>query len=238
MTTKENTYSDKNIGRSIGAAFLGQAVASAVAGLVLLRPLIVPGNIVDTMANMANNALQVRAGIMADMITVISLIVLSILLYIALKKQNMKLAFVALGLRLTEVALLAASRVPTFVLLRISEASVIEGHPTNLQTLGQLAFEAQEITYSLNMVFFTLGGTLFYYLLYKSGFVPRWLSIFGLIAAPLALIGTVAELVGVAVPLFVFIPNLPFELTIGIWLLVKGFNSSTFASETGQIDTD
>ena len=33
---------------------------------------------------------------------------------------------------------------------------------------------------------------------------------------------TVVELFGYAVPRFVFIPNLPFELAIGVWLVVKG----------------
>jgi uncharacterized protein DUF4386 len=227
MTTKEKTNADKNTPRILGAAFLFQAVASAVAGLVLLRPLIVSGNIVDTMINMSNHALQVRAGIMVEMITVTALVVLSVLFYITLKQQNRKMALVALGLRIVEVALLAVSRVATFSLLRTGQASVIEGHPTYLQTLGNLAYDTQEIAYSLNMVFFTLGGTLFYYLLFKSGFVPRALSLFGLIAAPLAFIGTVADLFGCAVPLFVFIPNLPFELAIGIWLMVKGIRDGS-----------
>ena len=73
------------------------------------------------------------------------------------------------------------------------------------------------------MVFFALGGTLFYYLLFKSGYVPRALALTGLIVAPLAFIGTVGELFGINVPLILFIPNLPFELAIGLWLIVKGF---------------
>ncbi len=213
---------DKNTPRLLGAAFLLQAIASAVAGLILLRPLIVSGNIINTMTNMSNNALQVRAGIVVELITVIALVTLSVLLFIILKKQNMKIALVALGLRIVEVALLAVSRISTFDLLSTSQASVTEGHPVYLQTLGNLAFESQEFAYSLNMVFFTLGGTLFYYLLFKSGYIPRALAIFGLIAAPLAFIGTLGELFGIGVPLVVFLPNLPFELTIGVWLLVKG----------------
>ena len=227
MTTKEKMSSDKNTPRFIGAAFLLQAVASAVAGLILLRPLIASGNIADTMTNMSNNALRVRASIMVEMITVIALVILSVLLYVTLKKQNRNMAFVALGLRLTEVALLAVSRIATFALLRTSQAFVIEGHPAYLQTLGNLVYETQEIAYSLSMVFFTLGGTLFYYLFFKSRYVPRALSLFGLIAAPLSLIGTVVELFGYVVPLFVFIPNLPFELVIGVWLMVKGIRDGS-----------
>jgi hypothetical protein len=214
--------SDKNTPRFIGAAFLLQAVASAIAGLVLLEPLRVSGSIVETMANFSNSVFQVRAGIMAEMITVTALVILSVLLYVTLRRQNRNIALVALGLRLTEVALLAVSRIATFTFLRTSQAFVMEGQPAYLQTLGSLFYETQDIAYSLSMVFFTLGGTLFYYLLFKSRYVPRALSIFGLVAAPLALIGTVVELLGYSVPLVVFLPNLPFELAIGLWLLVKG----------------
>ena len=228
--TKGNPHrTNKNTPRLIGAAFLLQAVASFVAGSMLPGVLNVSDNIVDTMNNLANNVLRVRVGIVVELITVIALVILSALLFIVLKKQNMKIALVALGLRLTEVALLAGSRIETFSLLRISQASVSEGHPTYLQTLGNLTYETQEFAYAVNMVFFAIGGTLFYYLLFQSRYVPRWLAIFGLIAAPLALIGTVIELLGFSVPLIVFIPNLPFELTIGLWLLIKGTRKSNEA---------
>jgi hypothetical protein len=223
---------NKNAARIIGAAFLLQAIASFIAGSMLPGVLNVSDNFIDTMNDLANHALRVRAGILVELITVITLIILSSLLFIVLKKQNMKIALVALGLRLTEVALLAVSRIETFLLLRISQASIREGHPTYLQTLGNLTYETQEFAYAVNMVFFALGGTLFYYLLFQTRYVPRWLAIFGLIAAPLALIGTVIELLGYNVPLIVFIPNLPFELAIGFWLLIKGAMKSNETHET------
>ncbi len=214
--------SDKNTPRLIGAAFLLQAIASVVAGTMLPGPLNVSDNIVDTMTNLANNASRVRVGIMFETITGIALVILSVLLYVILRKQNGKIALVALGLRIVEVGLLAVKGIVIFSLLRLSQASEIAGHPADLQILGNLAYDAQEFAYSLNMVFFTLGGTLFYYLLFKSRYVPQALSLLGLIVAPLAFIGTVGELFGFAVPLFMFIPNLPFELAIGLWLLIKG----------------
>jgi hypothetical protein len=214
----------KNTSKFAGAAFLLQAVASAVAGLILLRPLIIPGSIVSSMTNMAESVLQVRAGIVVEMITAIALVILSVLLFIILKKQSMNIALVALGLRIVEVALLVVSRVFTFGLLRVSHASVAVGHSAYFQTLGNLFFEFQEFTYSLSMVFFTLGGTMFYYLFLKSGYIPGWLAVFSLIAAPLAFFGELAGLFGISVPLFVFLPNLPFELTIGVWLIAKGIS--------------
>ena len=219
--------SDKNTVRLLGAAFLLQAIGAAVWDLILLQPLIVSGNIIDSMTNIANNTLQMRASIVGEMITAIGIVILGALLFVTLKKQNMKIALVALGLYLIEAALLAASRIPAFSLLRISQESVIAGHPAYLQTLGNLFYESQSFGYDLHMLPFALGATLFYYLFFKSGFLPRVLSLWGLIAASLALIGIPFSLFGYDVPIVVFIPNLPFELAIGLWLMVKGIRDGS-----------
>jgi hypothetical protein len=219
--------SDRSTVRLLGIAFLLQAVASAVSGLVLLQPLIVSGNIIDSMTNIANNALQMRASIVAEMITAIGIVMLGSLLFVTLKVQNGKIALVALGLYLMEAALLAASRIPAFSLLRTSQESVIAGHPAYMQALGNLFYESQSFGYDLHMLPFALGATLFYYLFFRSGFLPRVLSLWGLIAAPLALIGILFALLGYDVPIVVFLPNLPFELTMGVWLIVKGIRDGS-----------
>jgi hypothetical protein len=215
---------DRNTVRLLGAAFLLQAVASAVSGLFLLQPLIVSGSIIDSMTNIANNPLQMRASILVEMITAIGIVMLGALLYVTLKKQNGNIALVALGLYLIEAALLAASRIPAFSLLRTSQESVIAGHPDYLQGLGNVFYEAQSFGYDLHMLPFALGATLFYILFFRSGFLPRVLSLWGLIAAPLAFIGTLFSLLGYNVPIFVFLPNLPFELGVGLWLMIKGIS--------------
>ena len=81
----------KNTTRFLGAAFLLQAIASAVSGLFLLQPLVVPESIVETMNNISSNILQMRAGIVVEMITAIGIAMLGVLLYLTLKKQNQRL---------------------------------------------------------------------------------------------------------------------------------------------------
>jgi hypothetical protein len=221
--------SAKNAPRFLGAAFLVQAVAAAI-WTYLLSSLIVTGDISASMTNIANNALQMRASIVFTMITAMGVATLGALLYIVLHKQNKIIALVALVLYLIEAAILAASRIEAFALLRISQESVIAGHPDYMQTLGNLFYEAADFGDWLHMLPFAVGATLFYYLFYKSQYIPRVLAILGLIVAPLALIGTLLGLLGYNVPIYVLIPNLPFELTMGVWLLVKGISDD---SETG-----
>ena len=214
--------SNKNTLRLLGTAFLLQAVAAVVSGPILLDPLIVQGNIIGSMINITNNVLQMRASIVGEMIAVIGIVMLGALLFVTLKKQNGKIALVALGLYLITAAIIAVSRIAAFSLLRISQESVIAGHPAYLQTLGNLFYELQEFGYFLHMLPYTFGATLFYYLFYKSGFIPRGLILFGLIAAPLAFIGSLFDLFGFDIPMVIYLPNLPFDLGIGVWLLVKG----------------
>jgi hypothetical protein len=232
MNTKEIMNSEENTPRFLGAVFLFQAVASLVSGIFLLQPLIVSDSIVETMANISNNPLQFQASIVVDMFTAMGIVALGSLLFVTLKKQNGNIALVALGLYILEAVLLAASRIAAFALLQISQESVILGNPDYMQTLGNLFYKSQDFGYSLHMLPFALGATLFYLLLFKSGYIPKALSLLGLVAAPLALIGILFTLLGYDVPIAIFILNLPFELGIGIWLIVKGFNPSAISSES------
>ena len=62
------------------------------------------------------------------------------------------------------------------------------------------------------------------------------LAIFGIAAASLGFIGELFALFSYDVPLYIFLPILPFELAIGVWLIVKGFNPSVIASESAKTD--
>ncbi len=217
--------SDKNTPRFLGAAFLFQAIASIISTL-MLTSLIVPGNIIDSMINIANNVLRMRASIVGEMIAVIGIVMLGALLFVTLKKQNRKIALVALGLYLITAAIIAVSRIASFALLRISQESVIAGHPAYLQSLGNMFYELQEFGYFLHMLPYTLGATMFYYLFYKSGYIPWVLNLWGLIAVVLAFIGSLFDHLGFDVSLFVFVPNMPFDLAIGFWLIIKGIRDT------------
>ena len=222
---------EKNTARLLGAAFLIQAIASAVGGFFLLQPLLVPGNIIETMNMISNNVFQMRASILVEMITAMGIVMLGVLLYLTLKKQNQKVAMVAMGLYLMEAVILAASRMQLFSLMLVSQESVAAGHPVYMQTLASLYMKAQNFGYELHMLPFALGATMFYFLFFKSRSLPMVLAILGIIAAPLALIGTVITLLGFTVPLIVFLPNLPFELAAGLVLLIKGLKPSPLKSK-------
>ncbi|MBN2005763.1 MAG: DUF4386 domain-containing protein [Anaerolineae bacterium] len=214
----------KRTSRILGVAFLLQAISSLAGGIVWGQGLIVPGNIDQTLVNIAHNPWQIRVYIFSEMVTAIGVIFLGAVLFVILRKQNEKMALLALGCYILEGALLAASKLATFSLLSISQEYVTVGHSAYLQTLGNLAVDVTNCGMTLLMLAFSIGAIIFYYLLDRSRIVPRWLSLWGFLTVFLCLIGTLSSMFGYKLPFFVYLPYMPFEFVIGIWILIKGIS--------------
>ena len=206
----------------LGATFLIVAIATLLSDFVL-RSLLGSGSISDSLVNIANNTVTMRIVILLDLITAIGIVVLAVLLFVILQKQNKTIALVALGWWLGESVVLAVSKISTFSLLSLSQEYVEAGAPgsSHFQTLGILFRDATTWGYTTVLLFFAIGGILFYYLFYKSRVVPWGLSVWAIIAVWLALIGCLLKIFDVDFG-YIFIPNIAFELVIGVWLIIKG----------------
>jgi len=102
------------------------------------------------------------------------------------------------------------------------------------QTLGTLFMSAREEGVSLMIAFlYGAGARIFFTLLYRSKLIPRFISVWGLIAVPLMLVDQIFfEISGDYAVHITGIPILGIhfgliEIFMGVWLLVKGFDSET-----------
>jgi hypothetical protein len=188
-----------------------------------------PDNISETMINFSDNATMVQMSIVGFLIEAVAIVLLTVLLYTTLKKQNKIIARWAFGLWIIEAVAIAVREINAFSLLYTGQQFVQAGAPDSsyFQTLGSLFYELMHFSYDVQMVFYCVGGILFYYLFLKSKYVPKVLPIWGIIAASLGFIGELFALFGYDVPLYVFLPILPFELAIGLWLVVKGIREGS-----------
>jgi hypothetical protein len=86
------------------------------------------------------------------------------------------------------------------------------------------------------------NGLILGYLMYKSALVPRPLAVLGLIAGPLLIASGSAVVLGVIeaggmVQTIASLPEFVWELSLGVWLIVKGFNpSAAILSEPDKTD--
>jgi hypothetical protein len=218
------TPSDARIPRYLGAAFVFQFATSLSAGL--LSTSILAGSITDVLMNVSSNTEQMRATIVLELLTSVGIIVMTSLLYVVLSDQNRAVALVALGLWMAEAVMLAVKSLGLSTLVAVSAGYVDAGSPTAspYQTVGSAASGVSEHAADIGMLFFCLGGLLWYSLLLQSRIVPRLLALWGLVAVPLVMVAT---------SLLVWNPSLepsialyalyvPFELVLGLWLLVRG----------------
>jgi hypothetical protein len=81
-------------------------------------------------------------------------------------------------------------------------------------------------------------------LLYQSRLVPRVLPLLGIIGAPFLIANTIVFMFGITNgTLFVvtaigLLPIALFEFSLGVWLVVKGFNPSAIATLSAKSQTD
>ena len=218
--------SQKKLSVALGVAFLFQATTSLISGMIPMS-LIVPGNIDQSMINVAGHAGLMRANFLGDLITGIGVIALGVLLFVLLRKHGEILALIALGCYMLEIALGAVSRIPAFALLRISQEYASKGRPEDLRMLGNLALDTMNFGFGLLMLPFCIGALLFYYLFYKSNVIPRVLSVWGLISVIVVLVATVLVIAGYKVPFLVYVPYVPFEWVVGGWILIAGLKVTT-----------
>ena len=75
------------------------------------------------------------------------------------------------------------------------------------------------------------------YLMYRSGLVPRGMAMLGLIGGPLIIVSGILVLfdvikAGSAAQVIATVPEFIWELSLGIYLIVKGFKPSPILSGT------
>jgi hypothetical protein len=217
--------SEKNAPRLLGAAFLFVILVSLTSGL-LLKAAAGVGSISEMLLSVSKAPTLLRLSVLFELINSSAIVVLASLLYVVLNTQNKIIALVALGWWLAEALALILSSAGAFALVPLSLDFVAAGAPQSSfhQTLGQFLYGGlYTFGYStVHMWFYCIGGMLWYYLFFKSKYIPRAISLFGLAAVSLAFVGVIFQFFGYDVPILVSLPLLPFELTIGAWLLFKG----------------
>jgi hypothetical protein len=224
---------EMNIGmntiRLLGAAQLFVFVTGII-GNQLLVSVVGSGSMSDKFVNISNNLTRVRISNLVTLVECVGIIVLGVLFYTVFNKEYKIIALVALGLFLAEAITLAVSKIGAYSLIPLSQEFVAAGapEPSYFKTLGDFLYSGVDrLGYDIHLLFFALGGILWYYLFYVSNYIPRALSIWGLVAVCLFTIYILLTLYDRDFPPAVGIlalPYLPFELFLGLWLIFKGFN--------------
>jgi hypothetical protein len=211
--------------RMLGIAFLLQsAVIPLFSGFVLKPALFVIGGAAAVMTNVADKTLMMQGYVLLEVMQALAVAFLGAVLFGTLRKQNEKLAAAGLAFYILEAAVMISCRVGEFSLLRMSQEWLAAGRPDYLLAMGTATLSWIDFAFGGPlMLAFELGAVPFYYLLFRSRVIPRWLSLWGLITVICpCLIATVLFFFGLDLPMFVYFIYGPFEIVAGIWIVIKG----------------
>ena len=79
------------------------------------------------------------------------------------------------------------------------------------------------MAYQIAMMSLSVGSVLLWSLSFRIRLIPRWLSAWGVVGYGMFLVGAVAEVFGIHIGLMCTIAGGLFEVALGFWLLIKGF---------------
>ncbi len=95
--------------------------------------------------------------------------------------------------------------------------------------LGALLSDSNTIAYNVGQATLCFGGVFLSILLFRTRLIPRALAGLGVVGYMLHAAGSVSEIFGLPLSLFLLIPGAIFEVGIALWLIIKGFQPAAVA---------
>ena len=204
---------------------------AGILSLVLTGPILESP---DYLLQVSMNPNQIVLGALCVLIMGLALAMVPVMMFPILKSYNGALAVGYVVFRGALEAGMYLAFVIGWLSLPLISQEFIKASATQasfFQSLGDLVLEAHaQISHVLAIVFI-LGALMFYYVLYQSKLVPRWLSGWGLLAAIPYFVSGVLGLFSLpgpmsTIPMVLVLPMAVQEMVLAVWLIVKGFNSS------------
>jgi hypothetical protein len=236
MTTETIGNAQRTAAKVAGVAGLLAFVLVVFGNYVLLNPLIVPRNAVDTARNVLAHQTQFRIALTCFIAYGIGSIVFLSALYVTLAPVNRGLALTGALFRLVFVILWLIAPLNSLSVLRllgdIPYLKVFE--PDRLQALARVQLAGSFDDYYVGLPFFGLAATVCAWLWLKSSYIPRALSVFGVVGSAWCVFCAIVYLIfpgfeNVVNPYWFDSPMALFELVVSLWLLFKGLRPSRTA---------
>jgi hypothetical protein len=222
------------VARIAGALYLGIIVLGIWSELAVRAPLAVPGDPAATVANIRGAEALLRLSLAADTLMAVFDVALAVLLFVLLRPVDALLALVAMAFRLIQAAVIGAA------LLNQQAALLVLGGGGGGPELAALFLDLQSHGYDLGLIFFGVNSLVTGYLVYRSGFLPRFVGA-GVIAAGIVyLIGSYLRILAPGwVDAFAPAYAIPLvaETAFCLWLLLRGVDADRWKRAAGSTGT-
>ena len=230
--------SDRKTAIIVGVLFI-VGTAAGILSLVFTSPIL---DAPDFLRKVAANGNQIVIAALCVLTMGFALAMVPVLMFPILKKYSEALALGYVVFRGgLETVVCIATAIGWLLLLPLGrvyvKADILEA--SGFQVLGTLLREIGHLP--MGIFVFGLGALIFYSLLYRSNLVPRWISVWGLIAILLHLATGFLIVFGLQSDFSTMntVMNLPIilqEMVMAGWLIAKGFNAPVVTARTALVE--
>ena len=210
--------------RVAGFMYLWLIVADLV-GLLTISHIEGSGAFAETSKRVVASEHLYRVALSSELVESVSAVLLAFALYVTLKPVDKLLAQIAMYWRLGESFIGGVMSIFSFLTLRLYSPSQSVGAlgSDQSQALASLTRHAASVAYDISALFFSVGSTLFFYLFFKSRYIPRTLSAFGVFASVIVTIicfGSLNFPEHASTLQYGWVPIAIAETITGIWLMI------------------
>jgi len=231
MTTSTIDNSQRSAAKVAGIAGLFAFALVVFGNYVLLQPLVVPRDALETARNILTHQTQFRVALTCFIAYGVGTIILLTAIYVVLAPVNRGLALSGALFRLVFALLWLIAPLNMLAALRlVGDTSYLQAFEANrLQVMARLHIAGTFDDYYVGLPFFGLAATVCAYLWFKSKYIPRGLAVFGVISSAWCVLCAFVFLIfpdfNKIVNDYIFdTPMALFELALSFWLLFKGLS--------------
>ena len=218
---------ERNTARLFGWLFIATYVLSIPAYFIFYAPVSdEPGFITGAGAD---ESFIVGLGALSETLLIIANIGTATVLYRIIRRQSEAGALSYVAARIMESVFIGIGVIAMLTLLFLREESPAIGDAA----FGQLLLGVYDRAFLLGPGFFAglANGVILGWLMYRSGLVPRGMAMLGIVGGPLLLLSATAIMLGLierggTLQGIATIPEFFWELSLGIYCVVKGFKPS------------
>lgn len=225
-------YSNKKTGKVVGILFLLMFITGATGtSLRGLSMSLIASQIF--FIEVLENSIQMKIAILLDLIASGLGVCIGITLFSTLKQYSKNIAIGYVSLWFVGLTITVMSNITHLSFISLCQEFAKGGvlDENYFRILGILKVEEYYWAHFLILITFSLGASVLYYTLFKTKLIPRFLSVWGLIAVMLVFSASVLQIFEYTVSFIFYAQNGLNLLFFSIWLIVKGFNSSTIISK-------
>lgn len=189
------------------------------------------------------NRIAATLGMLLEFACVISIPLIPVFLYPVLRKHSQTMALAYIIFRFFEAILFILEEINELALINVSQQYLTSGNAGEAAYFVNYGMSLQSWNgwlFSFYLLVFGIGGLFFYTALYQSKITPRFISIWGLIAAASILFSVILILLEINLGLdqmtfqLIFVAPIAIqEMVMAVWFIVKGFNTSSLKNTEG-----